>query len=1247
LACLTLFFSTVLNATDEFVGTLPGELNVDNKGASNYSIPLQVPPGVNGMQPNLALYYNSQSGNGLMGIGWGLSSGYPQAITRGRNFLARHGLVRGVQFDNTDKFYLDGKLLICVSGTYGVPGSVYRTEVDSFVTITSSGTGTAAGNSNIETFTLRQSNGLVVTYGRLGSSWDAYHGDGNAAAAYSIKQVRDTCGNLITFNYVSPVSGEYVLSNIMYGANESTGASHMCKIQFIYNESVVPGNQSGDTKRLDENTQYMGGRPTPMTARLDRIDIGMTSGGGMNVLSEYNLGYEYAPNMGPTRLVSVSAQLFDPASSSMKSVPATHFTWSDSALQYRHINVAGCPPYNDPSSPEHFAFGDVNGDGLDDRVIFGSTIYVERSDGQGFLAPEPWLIPATVSYSSMTRKLADINGDGMKDLIIGYVGSDQDGTTHVFAYLSTGSSFVGVTGNGTNGVYSGSGDFGGSNGGWDNFRNYESCASRFAAADFTGDGRDDILIHRFDGCLKLLVSTGTSFSVNTFDVGAEEVTVEAQWTGWPGTLLGYSTHSVAISMMPCDVTGDGIADYVWSERTGDPMSHIGNLSLFYYGERVAYHVAVSLPGGGFAENDGSDCIYTYEDISWVIAPGNPDDWGYNRNAFAMLPGDINGDGLSDMLEILYIANGHSMVFSTGTNSAMPYGTAITYPTSSRTVSLEGENVFPWYNKVTQDVFDGVFSYPAICASEYVQAGLPMTKLSACDGYGLCDVNLDGKDDFVWYVDSMSNPCWYVLYNLNGTYSNPMPVVGLPWSAPSHTNQVPNRCDFPYSSHTAFDLNGDGVKDYAQCNHYSCDSPGIDKYSVSEVRIGDKIIGITNGLGQKTEIKYKPTSDRTVYTPGPVDNPATPEVEGIQYPIREVGGTMYVVSDVYKDYGAGTEDSFGDFGSAAYENGIKVRNVYVVSYQYAGGRTDLSGRGFLGFQAFVTLDRQTNLFKYQFLAQSFPMTGLTVREQTYHAQSVAHNSSGDVSSVNLRLLSSKDNTVRFDFVRSSPNAGSIYGTLFPYTPHSWERRWEASTTDHFSGINNAKTLFGLPLPLGINDGCYSYISAFTWLDEQSFAANVSNLPTLPSFYANHANETAPGASGFADNPVSATPVGTTYWSTFMSSPTTMSTAMAAALQGKISYGNLKRTLLDYSEGYKTDAATDYYLPSGNASGRSDLVKKTQTSASTNGTTWQVGPVTRMTYEARGLPSSKAIHSQSSDTTPAGFRSISSTIPTVTE
>ncbi len=97
------------SSQDAVVGSIPGQFAVSPTGAATYTIPIECPPGINGMQPNVSLVYNSQGGNGIAGWGWNLSG--VSAITRGKNNIYFDGNNKDIKIDNTDALYLDGQRL--------------------------------------------------------------------------------------------------------------------------------------------------------------------------------------------------------------------------------------------------------------------------------------------------------------------------------------------------------------------------------------------------------------------------------------------------------------------------------------------------------------------------------------------------------------------------------------------------------------------------------------------------------------------------------------------------------------------------------------------------------------------------------------------------------------------------------------------------------------------------------------------------------------------------------------------------------------------------------------------------------------------------------------------------------------------------------------------------------------------------------------------------------------------------------
>jgi hypothetical protein len=64
------------------VGRIDGRFAVTHDGAATYTLPLWTPPGRAGIEPDLALHFNSRAGNGALGIGWSLTSTVLSSITR-------------------------------------------------------------------------------------------------------------------------------------------------------------------------------------------------------------------------------------------------------------------------------------------------------------------------------------------------------------------------------------------------------------------------------------------------------------------------------------------------------------------------------------------------------------------------------------------------------------------------------------------------------------------------------------------------------------------------------------------------------------------------------------------------------------------------------------------------------------------------------------------------------------------------------------------------------------------------------------------------------------------------------------------------------------------------------------------------------------------------------------------------------------------------------------------------------------
>jgi len=1220
------------------VGTLPGSLSVDNRGSANYSIPLATPPGRSGLQPSLSLNYSSSGGNGPLGVGFSLSTGFPQSITRGRSILARDGVVQGVTFTASDKFYLDGKRLILVSTdkSYGEPGSVYRTEVDSFVTITTTGTGTTSANWNIDTFTVTDKSGTKMTFGKWGTSLDGYaQGGGEAtgrAYSYLLKNVQDAVGNTVDFLYSNPAPGEYNLAEIDYTGGLATANN---AVIFTY-----------DTTRPDQPRTFIAGRSFEHTSRLKTITV--KSEGKTVITAAYTLGYSNTDSFGTatgnSRLVTISPILADPNSTTEEthSVPATTIHWptnvramapQTTAFPLPSLASLGVPSGIAVPLEEITVYGDFNGDGKQDYAYWDPPmgIWVQLSTGTGWGQPALWLTTSNLRVrfpklkntvwnpnvaefpTYLLMHAGDVNGDGTTDLILTdsafatlcavkpngtqFVGLNNETAPTAIADIS--SQFGDPPGRGTSGQLLAAEGTGAS--------------SRIGVADFTGDGRDDIAIMAYDGFVYFYESAGTSFSAHgksSIDTGTGGIAYLDSITSM-GLVVSCQLICIpgpTIRVMPADVNGDGRMDYVFVQisRTVTPPSESLVGRTGYRADRKL-RVMLSKTDGTF-----SDPVV----LPWALVPyplgmtGTYHDiFSRDEVALGILSGDFNGDGMTDYLTQTYVpyrgimwsVNISTGQASTGNYTYQSYGLAVPNKVTVTTGSVS-DSVTTYCNVIKNSAWtnqlDCGFNLYNNRKPDAVLQAFSAVESGNCFNTFAIDVNGDGLSDLVWYVDttdtettlaSANNKGWWAMLSTGkftaGSWdSSGTATFGSGFTAPvkiptSLISQIPGAMlTSTGGGPTGFssvnctlgeDFDGDGHADLLQKVGTNGITTGLGTLALarasdltSPAPFDNLVDQVTNGLGSVTSVAYKAAKDDSLYTPG----------ASVSYPIREVRGSNPVVSDVWQDTGGTATAQF--------------------SYQYSGNRTDLSGRGSLGFHSFVTLDRQTGLFKYQFLAQSFPMTGLTHREETY--RNTAPNT--------FNIISSHDNTVVFDTVVKSPTDATPWGTLWPFISKATEYRWEDD------GRNNKKTFTVAAIGssarpeelFGVSDrgSAHVVVTATSVFDNQS-----APLLSVPGGY--YASDYNPANGPATRNVVKGAGTQTDF--------TALLNAFTGSSYGKITHGNLKELRTEFGA---TDGAgiftaergekviTNYYAQAAN--GVAGLVQDTRTETWGGGYGTEVAP-----------------------------------------
>jgi RHS repeat-associated protein len=365
-----------------------------NSGTSAYGVRVTVPPGVNGLQPDIALHYNAGSGNGPFGLAW---SWAPMSIQR----QTEKGLPT---YTANDVFTFQGEELVRLDD-----GS-YRVENESgFMRITRSADG----------WEVRDKSGTAYRLGTIADARQSRPGVNTFLNAFKwcVNEVVDTHSNRMEFHYTTygDSPGQLYCTEIRYSISRSDPA--------IFHSVVFDYEL-----RPDAFNSFLSGFEIK-TARRCR-EIRLLSRGGL--VRRYVLGYEVNP---ADQIEPISANDAGLMFSLLRRV--TQFDNRDAAqasylppLQFAYTRfdaAAGVlgeltnpPPHSLANTA--LAFADINCDSLPDLFytdpLTGQhTVYYNLGEGV-FSGPTnfvsfPW--PATLDTPE--TELADYDGDGRIDLV--------------------------------------------------------------------------------------------------------------------------------------------------------------------------------------------------------------------------------------------------------------------------------------------------------------------------------------------------------------------------------------------------------------------------------------------------------------------------------------------------------------------------------------------------------------------------------------------------------------------------------------------------------------------------------------------------------------------------------------------------------------------------------------------------------------------------------------------------------------
>ncbi len=896
-------FAMSAGSTDSGFGAAKGALAASQAqsfqadlftGAATTAVPIFVPPGRKGMQPGLALGYSSQGGSGWVGQGWNLDQGF---ITRN----TKNGVVKYTPEAEAEVGYFVisfngvNSELVDISGN----GTEFRAEDESqFMKVLRQPDPNFPGDPKKSVWTIYDKSGTRYTFGPRDASRlvvnveDENHIFQDQIFQWRVDSVVDTNGNYMDFIY--------------QGADGNVPQ----KYQQIYLKQIRYVGW------YDLSTETLAEQPTHMVEFTleDRPDVLSSFATGAEILTskrlksikatvsgqtarEYVLNYQTSTQTQRSLLASVEEYGTNGKEdqSSSNKLPDKKFTYQQDEPQFELWNNnpgnAGDNNWNIRSSGED-KFGSNESILLPDGTFVG---VVDNGTGHG----------SKVGFSEAVASRSGSNGNlrwdtsGTSQLKIS---GDRDWQFHIYTYVYIdGASSVSIPIN-----------FDNPNCVWARYLNGQIVGHNFDPGDRTLEFRAGWNLLEYTG-----YNQNNSFGFNFTTDLADELHAR-------NSRHIMTSKQFIKPRLTADFNGDGITDLA----SYDPDD---------------YSLKVSLS------------------TNYSFAPDSAWSTGFlNANATPLLA-DFNGDGKTDLCKF---ENGTwTVALSTGTGfdqaGARPWITGFGAGKKPFTGDFNGDG------RLDAGFYDGSKWEIALSDGEnLVPEPEPWITGFGGDTHFAADFNGDGLTD----IGTFSGGTWRVALNNGREFAD----YGT-WASNFGSGKEPlvmdynsdGRADSGYfdktqgivkvmrsNGHSAFeeeitwiddftlkgedysfqpgDFSGDGIVDPAIFNSFTDQS----QIMFSHGEIADLMKTIDNGRGGATALKYRPSTEKSAYTP-------TLSAEFLQ----EIPFIMPLI------YEATMADGRG--------------NTTKIGYTFDGGKFETNSREFRGFGTARVYDFDGNIIEHYF------------------------------------------------------------------------------------------------------------------------------------------------------------------------------------------------------------------------------------------------------------------------------------------